>query len=163
MTENVSPLVTSAKSRTKEFLAKIERAKTAVELDVERNEGVYPLNGGRLSLEEVCRRAGFRAVALHGPKHKETTRRDLQAWLDRLLQKMAVGKAEVRKAVTERAEEWEEKFNAQANWIHQYHLLETDRLAELMRASERIKELEREVLDLTVRLNQGKVVPFDKR
>lgn len=162
MSKANSSLSASAKSRTTEFLSRIEAGKSAIEADVEANQGIYPFNGGRLSIEEVCRRAGIHAVSLHGPLHKDTTLKDLHRWLDGLLGNMAVGKKVVRKAVTQRADEWQRRFVDQANWVHRYHVLEAARIEELRAANARIAELEREVLRLTEQLGPRKIVSIRK-
>jgi len=163
MSKANTPLTSNAKSRTADFLRRIEAGKSAIEADVEKHEGIYPFNGGRLSIEEVCRRARIHAVSLHGPLHKDTTLKDLQRWLDDLLADMAVGKKEVRKAVTQRADDWQQRFLDQANWVHRYHVLEAARLEELRAANVRISQLEAEVLRLKEQVAPGKVVSLRKR
>lgn len=162
MSKTNTPLASNAKSRTAEFLRRIEAGKSAIEADVEKNEGIYPLNGGRLSIEEVCRRAGIHTVSLHGHLHKDTTLKELHRWLDDLLGSMAVGKKAVRKAVTQRADEWQKRFLEQANWVHRYHVLEAARIDELKAANARVAELEGEVLRLTEQLAPRKNVSILK-
>lgn len=162
MSKTNASLVSNAKSRTAEFLRRIEDAKLAIEMDVEENQGIYPFNGGRLSIEEVCRRARIHAVSLHGPLHKDTTLKELHRWLDDLLGGMAVGKKVVRKAVTQRADEWQRRFLDQANWVHRYHVLEATRIEDLRTANARIVELEAEVIRLTGQQSPGKIVPIRK-
>jgi hypothetical protein len=64
--------------------AKILRAERTVELEIERNGGTYPHNGGDLTEEEVCRRAGVSPLALKGLTHSTGTRIQLAAWLRRI-------------------------------------------------------------------------------
>ncbi len=59
---------------------KVARAKRAVEIDLERHGGVYPYAGGRLTAEEVLRRAGLNRALLQKPRHTDL-KSDLKAWL----------------------------------------------------------------------------------
>lgn len=163
MSEKSSGLKENAKSRTVDFVRRIQAAKASIEADIEKGDGVYPFNGGRLSIEEFCRRAQIHVVSLHGPLHKTTTLADLRSWLEEVLSKTALGKKAVRRSVTERADEWRQKFMAQANWVHEYHLLEAVRIAEIESAQARIRDLEAENAQLTEAASQGKVIALRRK
>lgn len=63
-------------------LAAIERAMREIEEEIELN-GYYSHNRGRLSRNELCRRAKVGATTLKNPAHAETNLR-VQRWLKRL-------------------------------------------------------------------------------
>lgn len=72
--------------------AKILRAERTIELEMERNGGKYPHNGGALDEQELCRRAGVSSLALKGITHSTGTRIQLAAWLRRVAEPRTVGR-----------------------------------------------------------------------
>lgn len=143
-------LIDHSAERTTKFMAKLMKAMRDIEDDIAKNDGLYPLNGGRLSQAEVCRRAGVTNKSLQGKIHKTTTRAKVNAWLDRVSAEVLSGNKNVRKAVTDRVESWKEEHRkaAQAQHMGQLKLdveLERNRLlaienetlrAQLSKASE---------------------------
>src|SRR5512144_2333144 len=63
---------------------KILRAERTIELEMERNGGKYPHNGGALDEQELCRRAGVSSLALKGITHSTGTRIQPAPWLRRV-------------------------------------------------------------------------------
>jgi hypothetical protein len=128
-------LLKFAQQRTTKFVAKLTKAMKDIEDDIAKNDGLYPLNGGRLSQAEVCRRADVENKSLQGKMHKTTTRVTVKKWLERVLAGVVQGKKNVRKTVTDRAESWKEAHRqvAQARHIDQLkleHALERNRVLE---------------------------------
>lgn len=147
----VAGMLSHAKKRTQAVVDKLHAAMRAIERDIEQHEGIYPLNGGRLSLAEVCRRADVKTVTLMGPTHKDSTKVEVDRWLEQALSAMVRGKKSVRRAVTDRATAWKEQLEKIGN---QYHLAEL-RMAGM---AARIAELEAE--NAVLRKAAGRVVPL---
>jgi hypothetical protein len=78
----------------------------AIESEIHEHEGIYPLNGGKLSQAEVCRRAGISNVTLSSSAHRETTHKMVDVWLKNIKMSTVTGRKNVRRAVTDRAEDW---------------------------------------------------------
>lgn len=90
-------------------VSKVTGAMKAMELDIQRNDNIYPFNGGTVSQAEVCRRAGIKNTLLQGKAHKTTTKVALDKWVKEINSVLITGKKNVRKAVTERADNWKEE------------------------------------------------------
>ncbi|AWH33919.1 hypothetical protein C1930_14150 [Stenotrophomonas sp. SAU14A_NAIMI4_8] len=135
---------------------------SAMERDIDANEGIYPFNGGRASKAEVCRRAGVSKVTLQGFAHRATTSKRIDAWLKGLRDKMLVGRKSVRKAVTLRADNWRELY-LQA--VRQTDLYRIEAIAQqhlLSTAQQQIAELELQVKGLLQAASAGKVVSISQ-
>lgn len=155
----------SAKKRTELLLAKLSRAKAEIERRIDSNGGVYPFNKGRVTVAEVCRVAGVRKSVLQGPKHKKTTNVELLAWIEELKKKMTVGSDSVRRAVTQRADDWKQKYLDAAHHSNLYHLQMVSLSSKLAASEKKVKELEAEVVRLQVAVSGGRVskLPENKR
>lgn len=151
-------LMDHAKSRTDAVVEKLQSAMAKIELEIDSNDGIYPVNGGRLSKNEVCRRAKVSPVTLQGPAHRKTTSKTVDEWLQQIRRRMLLGAATVRKTVTERAENWETLYLAAARQTDLYRIEAIAKDQEIQAANKRIKELQTEVDDLRIQLARGKVV-----
>lgn len=141
-TLQLSPaLLKHSRLRTDQVVKKVRAALTAMERDIDENDGVYPFNSGRLSQAEVCRRAGISNVTLCTASHRETTHKTVVEWLARLRVSSTVGCRSVRRSVVERVDEWK---RAHACVAQSYHLAELEHL-EMQR---KFEELEKTVAEL---------------
>lgn len=140
---NIPPeLLANARARSSAFTAKLERAMRKMELEIEHNEGIYPLNGGRVSIAELCRRADVSDITLHTKVHRNTTRMFVQRWIDQIKCSTVQGKKQVRRTVTDRAERWKDAFNRLATKVHIDELTFISLSAAVKEANSRIGELE---------------------
>lgn len=156
-------LAKHAKTRSLQIHNKLHAAMKAMDLDIEQNEGIYPLNGGRISLSEVCRRAGVHKVTLQGLSHKNTTKPLIETWLKRVHGHLITGSKSVRKSVTSRANDWEKKYRAIAHKFNEMYAIEIiERDHKLEQAKKLIDELEAENRKLTATISGGKVIPLPK-
>lgn len=163
MRNSTIALTKHAKARSDEVRKKLRLSMDAIELEIEHNEGVYPFQGGRLSLSEVCRRAGVHKVTLQGLAHKETTKPMVEAWIANISKQLVTGHKAVRKTVTARAEDWEGQYKSLARRFNEIYAIEViEKNNALKEAFERIKLLEAENLHLKMELSQGKVVLMPK-
>lgn len=152
-------LIQHAKARSSAFVAKIQKAMSAIEKEIEENDGLYPYNGGRLSQAELCRRASVTNAALQAPSHKDTTRKWVEKWIAGVHRSLTTGKKAVRKAVTDRAESWKQQHSTIAT---SYAIV----ILELSEKEKKIKELEVENAELRaklLKLQSLKVVPISKK
>jgi hypothetical protein len=152
-------LLDFAHNRSNDVVKKINAAIAVMESEIAENDGLYPLNGGRINQAEVCRRAKVSKVTLQGKSHKSTTKAMVDKWVDSIKQGVTTGKGAVRKEVAARANAWKE---AHAKIATAYHI---DQL-KLIDANKRIKELERETAALREQLSVAggrKIVSMPKR
>lgn len=156
-------LTKHAKSRTHDVRDKLRSAMKTIELEIEQNEGVYPFHGGRLSLSEVCRRAGVHKITMQGPAHKTTTKPMVETWIAGIGKQLITGRKIVRKTVTSRADDWEAQYKAVARQFNEMYAIEViAKDKALKEATERIAVLEAENFRLQVELSQGRVVRMPK-
>lgn len=136
---------------------KVARAKRAVEIDLERHDGVYPYAGGRLTAEEVLRRAGLNRALLQKPRHADL-KSDLKAWLLDIKKKQLKGKKIVRKAVTERADNAEGEINRIRQRWAEAELEFVEQANEIARLNRKCAELEKEIRILRSAVKSGQEV-----
>ncbi|MCZ8111695.1 MAG: hypothetical protein ACK5X3_14445 [Pseudomonadota bacterium] len=135
-------LLEHAKKRTQAVVTKLRAAMKAIESEIDEHEGIYPLNGGKLNQAEVCRRAGISNVTLSTAAHRETTHKMVDAWLKDIKKSTVTGRKSVRRAVTDRAEEWK---RAHAAIAQSYRVAEL----EFLDMKSTVKKLEGEVQKLS--------------
>jgi hypothetical protein len=136
-------LAASSRQRTIDAAAKVVKAMAAIELDIEKHDGIYPFNKGAVNQSEVCRRAGISKQTLQNPTHRESTRAAIDNWLRELSGKRITGSKNVRREVTNRADKWK---NAHTQVATKYHIANLDLKnanTELKEARARIDELEK--------------------
>lgn len=131
-----------SRKRSEEVVKKIATAISAMDLEINENDGIYPQNGGKISQREICRRANIAYITLHSPIHKNTTRITVEDWLSTKKNKT---KAQVHKAVINRVEHWKVEHQKVASQICVYEL-------ELKELKLRIEQLEIENETLTNQL-----------
>lgn len=101
-------------ARTQKTLRQVEDAMRAIADDIANNGGIYPHNGGAVSMAEIARRAGINEATLY--KKDNTALKERAAlWLDTLKKKETVGRMRVRKTFQQRAESWKDKYDALQN------------------------------------------------
>lgn len=105
-------LIEYARQRSEEVVEKLRNAQRNIEAEIDANDGLYPFNGGRISQAELCRRADVSPVTLSTDAHRETTRRMVMEWIERIQSKAITGQKSVRKAVTDRVEDWKRQHAA---------------------------------------------------
>lgn len=138
-----------AKSRSSMFVSKLRQAMSAIEAEIEQNEGLYPFNAGRLTKAELCRRAGVDDQTLQNRTHKATTNKMVDDWLNRIKTTVAQGRIVVRRAVTERAVHWKQEHSRIANAYLLAELEHNERLLEVMALKDEVAKLKRANSDLS--------------
>lgn len=94
----------AANPRTEAMLERLRKAMQTIEAEIAANHGIYPFNHGRVTQSELCRRADVKKATLQTPLHKDTTRVEVIAWLDKLSNTLADTRDAVRERVTEVAD-----------------------------------------------------------
>ena len=87
-------------ARTEAALGRLHLAMRAIEADISAHHGIYPLNFGRVTQSELCRRADVTKATLHNPVHKDTPRVEIMAWLDALNADLTQTRTHTRERVT---------------------------------------------------------------
>lgn len=161
-----SGLIASAKKRTQAVVTKLRAAMKVIESEIDAHEGIYPLNGGKLSEAEVCRRAGISNVTLSTPAHRDTTHKMVKAWLSRVKSSAVTGRKSVRRAVTDRADDWKRAHAAIAQSYRAAELEYLDMRGTVQQLQRSVQKLEDENAALRKLLEAAgvaKVVPFPSR
>jgi hypothetical protein len=153
--------------RTEKVRAALEQAKKEILEEIKDNDGIYPRNGGALSQAELCRRAGVAQATLQNATHRATTLVAVNKWLREVRASSVSGRTSVNSTITKRVDRWKEDYQRVATHYNVSRLEVADlkdKLAttteELVRARERITELESEVALLRSDRSQGNVVRF---
>lgn len=136
--------------RSQEVRSKVLGAMRIIDSELSANNDVYPENDGRLTLTEVCYRAGISCVTtLYGKKHLELKGR-VDLWLREFNERASKAKNEGR--ATQSAEPtprgWKEMYEDMANayTIDALRWREDRALSE--RSQAQVLDLERKATDL---------------
>jgi hypothetical protein len=95
-----APPAEKPNARTEAALGRLHQAMRAIEADISAHHGIYPLNFGRVTQSELCRRADVKKATLQNPVHKDSTRVEIMAWLDALNAELTQTRAGTRDRVT---------------------------------------------------------------
>lgn len=135
-----------------------------IELEINANDGVYPGNGGALTLSELMRRSDVSLKALFGQKYRDGFKREIvDPWLEKMKTSAVTSRAAVKKNAAKRISEWRELYE---------DLLQSHRKSELdlQEAQRMLLEAERQVLEFrlenqkmiaALKEKAGKVVRFE--
>jgi hypothetical protein len=97
--------------RAEAVVTAVQSAMRMIDQELEANDGIYPNNGGALSLNELTRRADVHATTLFGKKYKGL-KSDVDKWLSRIKSTGVVTRLEAQKSVTKRIAEWRDLYEA---------------------------------------------------
>ena len=98
--------------RTLAMLQRLQRAMHDIESEIAAHHGVYPYNHGRVTQSELCRRADVKKATLQTPLHKDTTRVEVIAWLERLSAQLTNTRDATRERVTAVADDLAQELDA---------------------------------------------------
>lgn len=154
-------LAVHAHGRTDKVRKKLNDVMKTIELEIELNKNVYPYNGGRLSLSEVCRRAGVHKVTVQGALHRDTTKVKVEDWIKGIKTKLITGRKIVRQTVTARADDWEARYREVANKFNEMYAIEViAKDGAIRELKERLNIAEEEIVRLQSALSEGRVIRF---
>lgn len=100
--------------RTEKVSQQIDAALLAIENELQANAGIYPKNGGAVSMAEIARCAAINESTLY-KKANAALKDRVEIWLAKLKKKEIVGRMRVRKTHQERAESLTAKYGALEN------------------------------------------------
>lgn len=142
-------------ARTAKTLRQVENAIRSIVDDMANNDGIYPQNGGAVSMAEIARRAGINEATLY-KKDNAALKERAALWLDTLKKKEKVGRMRVRKTYQQRAESWKDKFDALKN----RHIITELQLQQLQSEHEKLKRDYDALLDQMSADVASKVTPI---
>jgi hypothetical protein len=145
-------------ARTEKTLQRVEDAIRAIAGEMAGNGGIYPHNGGAVSMAEVARRAGINEATFY-KKDNVALKERASLWLDTLKKKETVGRMRVRKTFQQRAENWKEKYDALQN----RHIITELQMQQLQAEYEKLQRDHNALLDQMRAGAEAKVVAIPKR
>lgn len=98
-------------AKTARVYQQVEDAIRTIAAEMQANGGIYPNNGGSVSMAEIARRAGINEATFY-KKDNTVLKERASLWLYTLKKKETVGRMRVRKTYQQRAEGWHEKYKA---------------------------------------------------
>jgi hypothetical protein len=102
-----------------EFIEAIRSAMARIEREIEDNHGVYP---SRLSVSEVCRRAGVDRATMGKPTHKNSTLVEVFKWLEKMHHRLPKDAKARRSAGAKRAETYKARLEGVCQQYHEAEL-----------------------------------------
>lgn len=120
--------------RTSKVLQSVDVAVQVISDEIQVNSGIYPHNGGAVSIAEIARRAGINESTFY-KKDNVALKERVTLWLNTLKKKETVRRMGVRMALQQRAESWKEKYTALQN----RHILTELELQQLRSEHEKLR------------------------
>jgi hypothetical protein len=100
-------------ARTEKMQLAVKEAMRVIQEDMQANGGIYPENGGAVSMAELARRAAISESSFYKKAPENLALKDMAIlWIDTLKKKETVGRMRVKKSLTQRAEAWQQKYHA---------------------------------------------------
>lgn len=151
-------------ARTAGVEARVREAMVTIQREMTANKGIYPENGGAVSMNEVARRAKISETTLFSPKQKELGKH-VKAWVESLKKTEIVGRKNVQRTVFERSEDWRHKYLALQDAHIATELDLQDAKVQLQDAQKALAELKGQYEALLEQMRAGaanKVTAFPK-
>lgn len=139
-----------------------ERCKAAmrdIQADVEANKGIYPFNDGRITLQEVLRRARLSSAALEKPHHR-SFKGEVGDWVAGANKRITRGARSIRKAVTARVDDANDEIRAMRQTWTEAELEYVEGREEVAALTAGMAALQREVQRLKTELAGRNVIPI---
>lgn len=100
-------------ARTEKMELAVTEAMRTIQIEMQANGGIYPKNGGAMSMAELARRAGISESSFYKNEPGNVALKERSGhWLDTLKKKETVGRMQVKKNLAQRAEDWRQKYLA---------------------------------------------------
>lgn len=126
--------------------------------EMKANGGIYPHNGGAVSMAEIARRAEINEATFYKKDNKALKER-ASLWLDTLKKKETVGRMRVRKTFKQRAEGWHEKYKA----LETRHCITELQFQQLQAEHEKLQRDYANLLEQMRKEAEGKVSVLPKK
>lgn len=98
-------------AKTAKVHQQVDDAILLIAEEIKANGGIYPNNGGAVSMAEIARRAGINESTFY-KKDNTALKECASLWLETLKKKETVGRMGARKTLQQRAEGWQKKYKA---------------------------------------------------
>lgn len=151
-------------ARTAGVEVKVREAMVTIQKEMAANNGIYPENGGAVSMNEVARRAKISETTLFSPKQKELGK-NVKAWVESLKKTEIVGRKKVQRTLFERSEDWRQKYLALQDAHIATELDLQDSKVQLQNTEKTLAELKYKYDALLEQMRAGltsKISPFPK-
>ena len=144
-------------ARSKKIQDQVTQAMQSIQAEMQANGGIYPNNGGAVSMAELARRADISESSFYKKEPENIALRDRAAlWLDTLRKKETVGRMRVRKTFAQRAEDWKEKYHA----LEQRHICTELELQSLEAQSQKLRAENAALVQLLHKHGETVVTPI---
>ncbi len=134
--------------------ARVHEAMATMQREMHANNGIYPGNGGAVSMNEVARRANISETTFFSPKQKELGKL-VKTWVESLKNKEIVGRKKVQRTLLERSEDWRRKYLALQDSHIATELDLQDAKVQLQVAQESLAALNTRYRDLLAQVRAG--------
>lgn len=151
---------------------RVREAMRTIQEEMAANGGIYPANGGAVSMNEVARRAGISLTTLFSPKQKGLGT-IVKTWVESLKKTDVVGRKRVQRTLAERSDDWRDLFLALQDTHIVTELDLQDAKVELEDANVKLQEAQQSLAELTEKYDAlreqlgagaaGNVAPFPNR
>lgn len=143
--------------RTARIEQRVDEVIRAIADEMQAHGGIYPNNGGAVSMAEIARRAGINESTFY-KKDNAALKERVALWLDTLKKKETVGRMRVRKTFQQRAESWKEKYDALQN----RHIRTELELQQLQAEQEKLRRDNEALIEQIRVAGQNRGIPFPK-
>ncbi len=147
-------------ARTAQMELAVTQAIQAIQADMQANGGIYPNNGGAVSMAELARRADISESSFYKKEPENIALKERAAlWLDTLKKKETVGRMRVKKSLAQKAEDWQQKYRA----LEQRHIRTELELQSLEAESQKLRAENAALVAIAHKHGETKVTPFKGR
>ena len=144
-------------ARTAKMEQQVVQAMQAIQADMQANGGIYPHNGGAVSMAELARRADISESSFYKKNPDNSALRERAVlWLETLKKKETVGRMRVKKTFAQRAEDWKEKYHT----LEQRHICTELELQSLEAESQKLRAENAALVQLLHKHGETKVTPI---
>lgn len=147
--------VARGEQRRDAVVAKVTKAMRMIEIEIMKNQGLYPANGGALTFSELVRRSGIGPKTLFATSYKDTFKKNVvDPWLLSTKGVQAASRREAKRGAAQRVSEWRELYG---DLLTAYRISELDRQeAARLRAEaeEKLQQLMTENKELRLKIHQ---------
>ena len=132
-------------ARTEALNSAVDQAMCVILEDMKGNGGIYPHNGGAVSIAEIARRADVNESSFYKKQNVELKKR-ANLWVQQLLKKETIGRKRVRKHLKDVAREWKARYEALDSNNIVTHLKLQQLEAENLKLKAEVKSLREQLL-----------------
>lgn len=144
-------------ARTAQMELAVTHAIQAIQSDMQANGGIYPHNGGAVSMAELARRADISESSFYKKGAENIALKERSAlWLDTFKKKETVGRMRVKKSLAQKAEDWQQKYRA----LEQKHICTELELQSLEAQTQKLREENAALLALLHKHGKTNITPI---